>query len=324
MIMKAIQNPLYVVATCAIAMLSFTICNAQSPGTLPQIPSASNVIRVDQAEIKCMHKIQIAAQSDGLIDALLVEEGSAVKKGDLLLKIDDRMAAAELAVAVKELEAAEAQSKQTAHIDYAEKANAVSKEEYTEIKELFEKTRAASYSEVRKKLLEAQRSEAGVKVAEVDHQKDLSAAAIAAEKVSAAKVQLALRQITSTYDGVIVERLRDEGEWVKAGEPVFRLLHLNEMKVEAMVNLNGKSVAQLQNAPMKVRVRIGGDHPDLLLDARINFVSSQIEVNNTVRVWARIQNRMLGDNWLLRDGMSGSVDILVNEPALAASRLLAN
>ncbi len=89
---------------------------------------------------------------------------------------------------------------------------------------------SASRQEARRKLLEFEKAREGIKVAEVDHTKDILAAAVAKEKVAAANVQLTLRRVVSPYDGVIVERLRDQGEWVKAGEPILRLVHMKEMK----------------------------------------------------------------------------------------------
>lgn len=323
--MSTLQKITVAMLCCTSGLWSFGIGHAQEPATTTQAPPASNssVLHVDQAQIKCMHKMQIAAQSDGLIEVLMADEGSVVQKGDLLLKIDDRLAVAELAVAKKEHEAAQAQGKQTAEIEYAKLASAVSREEYNEYKDLFERSKSASFSEVRKKKLEADRAAAGVKVAEVNHQKDEFSAEVAREKVGAASVQLELRKVTAPRGGVIVERLRDQGEWIKAGEPIFRLLDLSEMKVEAQVSPGGSSIASLQNAPMKIRVPIGGEQ-ELVFDARIDFVSSEIEVNGDVRVWARIQNQMLGDSWVLRDGAFCSADISVDRPALTAKKVAGN
>ena len=174
-----------------------------------------------------------------------------------------------------------------------------------ESKELYERN-SASLSETRRKLLEAQKAGYGIKVAEVDHQKDILASRIAEEKVAAAKVQVELRKVFSPYDGVIVERMRDQGEWVKAGEPILRLVHLKEMRVEANVPVRGGSVAHLQNAQIRIHVTINGK--DITRDSHVEFVSPVVEMN-TCRIWARVPNEMIAGGWMLRDGIEATVDL---------------
>src|SRR5688500_3989777 len=63
--------------------------STQSPGT----PGSGTVapggtITSIKAAIKCIHDIQLAAQADGLLQELLVEEGAAVEQGQLILTID--------------------------------------------------------------------------------------------------------------------------------------------------------------------------------------------------------------------------------------------
>ena len=247
----------------------------------------------------------MAAQADGILQELLFEEGASVEKGQLVLTIDERMANAELAVAQKEAEAAAAQAGQDANLRFSRKVAEVSDAEYLESKELYERN-SASLQETRRKQLEAQKARLGIEVAEVDHAKDILAHHVSQEKVNAAKVQVDLRKVISPYDGIIVERKRDQGEWVKAGEPILRLVHLKEMRVEANVPVRGASVAHLQNAQIRLHVTINGE--DFTRDSHVEFVSPVVEMN-TCRIWARVPNIMIAGGWMLRDGMEATVDI---------------
>lgn len=286
--------------------------NPQSP--TPQSPDSPagesrlgrGPIRVDSAQVVSAHKIQVAAQADGIIDQLLADEGQTVKKGDTLLVIDNRVARAELAVAQKELEAAEKQSKQTAEVEYANKASEVSDAEYEDIYKLYNQG-SATYSEARRKQLEKERARLGIDVAKVKHEQEVLAAEVSKEKVKASQVKLDLYQVIAPYDGIVVQRLRDQGEWIRSGEPILRLVHLNEMKVETFVPIDGISVAELQGAPMRVSVRINSQDV-ATYDTLVEFVSPEIE-SRKVRVSTRIQNQQVGGAWLLRDGMIASVEI---------------
>ncbi len=263
-------------------------------------------IRVDSAQVVSVNKIPVAAQADGIIDQLLADEGNAFKKGDTLLVIDSRVALAELAVAQKELEAARKQSEQTAEVDYAKKASEVSDAEYEDIYKLYNQG-SATYSEARRKQLEKERARSGIDVANVKHEQEILAAEVNAEKVKASQVKLDLYKVIAPFDGVVAQRLRGQGEWIRAGEPILRLVQLNEMKVETFVPIDGISVAGLQGAPMRVSVRINSQDV-ATYDTQVEFVSPEIE-SRKVRVATRIQNQQVGGAWLLRDGMQASIEI---------------
>ncbi len=266
----------------------------------------NSTIRIDGATVVCIHKVPVAAQTDGLIEQLLVDEGHTVKKGDVLLRIDCRVAAAELEVAQKELEAAEKQASQTANVDYARKASEVSDAEYADIRSLYNQG-AATFSETRRKQLEAERARLGIEVAQVDHEKEILAADVAREKVNAARVQLGMYEVVAPYDGVIVQRMRDQGEWIRSGEPVLRLVHMNEMKVEARVPVEGISVADLQGAPMKVTITLN-PRQVATYTPKVEFVSPEIQ-SGRVLISTRIPNEQVGRSWLLRDSMRANVEI---------------
>lgn len=276
---------------------------------MPTEPKNNNKITDEQASIQCIYKIPVSAQSDGIIEQLLADEGMTVKKGDVMLMIDQRLAKAEVAVAERELEAAEKKASQTANVDYSKKASQVADAEYEDIRGLYNQG-AATYTEARKKQLEAERARASIDVAEVDHKKEQLEAEVAKEKLSAAKTRLELHQVIAPFDGIIVERMRGQGEWIKSGEPVLRLVHMNEMRVEARVPLQGISVTQLQDAPMKIQVK-SGKQIYTIDNAKVEFVSPEVDLGR-VRVWTRIQNQAPGGIWLFRDGMTASIEITPN------------
>ncbi len=280
---------------------------AGAQSTPPQRDAAlqGDVVTNIEAAVKAVHDVKLAAQADGILQELLFDEGAAIEKGQHVFTIDERTALAELAVAQKEYEAAEAQASQDANLRFSKKVADVSELEYAEVKGLYDRN-AASRQETRRKLLEWDKAREGIKVAEVDHTKDILAAAVAKEKVQAATVQLNLRKVTAPYDGIVVERLRDQGEWVKGGEPILRLIHMKEMKIEALVPVRNSDVGRLQNAEITIRVPIHGN--DWIYKTTVEFVSPAVELS-TCRIWARVPNTLNGKSWVLRDGMKASVDI---------------
>ena len=234
----------------------------------------------------------------------------SVKKGDKLLTIDDRVAQAEVAVTKKEYEAAQKQADETANVEYAKKASEVADAEFDAEKSVYQRG-SSNESALRRKKLEAEKARLGIRASEVEHQKEILAALVAKEKVHAAEVNLGLRQVVSQYDGEIVRRLRDQGEWVRAGEPVLHLMHMNEMRVEALVPLKGISVVDLLGAPMKIFIR-NSEQQVFTIEAKVEYVSPQVDLGK-VRIWTRVQNQAPGGVWLLRAGMPASIEISLNK-----------
>lgn len=271
-------------------------------------PNASRqMIRAELAQISCIHKIQMAAQADGLIEALLVEEGSVVQKGDTVLVIDSRVAQAELEVAKRQLESAEIIAAQTANIEFSVAARELAFEEYEAEKELF-KENATTLSSLKRKRLEGQKTGFQVDMAEDDRKKAELDSVIAKQQVMANEVKLELYKVLAPYDGIIVERKRDLGEWIRAGEPVLRLINMLEMKVDAQVPLEGIAITDLEGAEMEIRVPISPEK-EINLKAQVSFVSPELELKR-VRVSARIENQKINGSWILRDGMPATVYII--------------
>ncbi len=277
--------------------------SAPNPGV-----AAPMTVEPDSASIKFIHSIQVAAQADGLVQDLLVEEGDSVAEGQELLKIDSRVASAELSVAEKEAEAAEQKAAQTANIEYAKAAHALAQEELEAEQRLWEQA-STTWSSLRRKTLERDRARFSVDVATVEHNQDVLAAAVAKEKVKAAQIRLGLYSVKAPFDAVVAERLRDRGEWIRAGDPVLRLVHMNEVKVEALVPVQGFPITALHGAPIAIQVQINPAQV-VTFNTHIDFVSPEVRVNR-VRVAARVKNPQVGGIWLLREGMNAKCQITI-------------
>ena len=280
----------------------------QQPGstTTPGTVVRTNTIRDESASIQCVHDYAISAQTDGLISEMLTDEGLNVKKGETLLTIDERVATVEVSVALKEWEAAKKQAVETANVEFAKKSSELADAEFKAESEMYQKG-AASKSQTERKKLEAEKARFGIRVSEVEHAKEGLAAEVAGEKHKAAQVRLELHRVVAHHDGVVVRRLRDEGEWTRAGEPVLQFMGMKEMKVQALVPIRGLSVSSLQGASMKIEVPVNKGEV-ITFDAKIDYVSPEIE-QGKVRVSARVENQAIGGVWILRKGMQATVEI---------------
>lgn len=132
-----------------------------------------------------------------------------------------------------------------------------------------------------------------------------------------AQARLDRRRITAPFDGVVVEHLKQAGEWCEAGEPVIRILQLNPLHLEGFTSADAAAVlktgqkvrARLANAgstaaPVASGTGTGTQLPPLVLEGRLIFVSPEVDaLNHQVRIRAEVANPELrlrpGENVLL-------------------------
>jgi len=90
---------------------------------------------------------QVRPQIDGIITARLFKQGARIKKGDQLYQIDDAQYRAALNSAIADLKGAEANGKaveaKTKRYEFLIKINAVSQQEYDDVKAQFDQAKAA-------------------------------------------------------------------------------------------------------------------------------------------------------------------------------------
>lgn len=240
-----------------------------------------------------MARAEVAAKEAGALEEIFVDEGDAVKAGQTLIILDRRRIDAEIAEAKASRTAAEvlvtqreAESKR-AQLDFEMKTG------------LYEK-RAVSRTE----LLDSER------------EKKVSAAQVkaASDQLNVAKSRLALLEVreddlevTAPFQGRIVERHVEPGEWVSPGEPVVSLV--SNGLIEAWLDVPERFAAAVADDPsaLKVVAEAAG------LSATATSLKRIAEVDMRSRLFklvATIEDHG-GD---LIHGMSVHADIPLGEP----------
>lgn len=264
--------------------------------------------------VECVRKLDVPAQADGLIKEMQAEEGLTIPKDGVLFRIDNRVANAQVLVASKKLESAQKQAEQDAELRFAEASHALAQEEYQSEMKLL-KQASTTVATARKKELEATKTKLSIEAAMVKRQTDQLAVGVAQAELNAAQVQLELYDVQAPWDAYVNERLKDQGAWIRAGEPVLKIHHMAEMKVSGHINLKaiselGWSINNLEGAKIQIAVPITPAYSHVA-ESRIDFVSSDVDDSNNIRVSARIKNEHTANSWLLRDGVPAEVIIVV-------------
>jgi HlyD family secretion protein len=178
----------------------------------------------------------ISPKIQGRIAEVLVDQGSVVKAGQLLVRLDDEDLAQQVRMATASIDSSEAtlgrfraeiaQAKSTvakteADLGRTQKliaANSISQSEFDQTQEAFELAKSG--------LLKAEAN-----LLEAEQQVNLSR-----ETLKFQESRLADAKLLAPFDGLVIERERDAGAIVVPGSPILQLISLDELWVSAWVD----------------------------------------------------------------------------------------
>jgi HlyD family secretion protein len=178
----------------------------------------------------------ISPKIQGRIAEVLVDQGSVVKAGQLLVRLDDEDLAQQVRMATAGISSSEAtlgrfraeiaQAKSTyakseADLGRTQKlivANSISQSEFDQTQEAFELSKSG--------LLRAEAN-----LLEAEQQVTLNR-----ETLKFQEARLADAKLLAPFDGLVIERERDAGAIVVPGSPILQLISLDELWVSAWVD----------------------------------------------------------------------------------------
>lgn len=178
--------------------------------------------------VTALRAASLSVATNGLVAELHVDAGHEVRRGDLLLRLDDELARFQL----QRDEAAERRARQ---------ALADAQRRLREAKELSAKQTIAETT-VRDLASEVIEDEA--ELARVRAVAGLS------------RATLERHELKAPFDGVISARAAEVGEWVTTGSAVFDLVSLDELRVDVQVS---EAYLGVIRAGTELQVRFAGD-----------------------------------------------------------------
>jgi RND family efflux transporter MFP subunit len=210
------------------------------------------------AVIAARDTADVATELGGQIAAVHVTLGEAVKAGQLIATIDDRIAREDLAVAVAAQRAAQA-ARDSARVEVEE----------TRTRLETERALAAQGTSARAELDRATFAHEKAKAA-----LDRAEAALAeqAARVSQLRARLASARIEAPYAGTVSVRYLDPGATVAPGTPILRLIASDELWVKFAVPSEDARAIRV-GEPVTVEVETAG----IVVDAVVRHVAPELE-----------------------------------------------
>lgn len=167
---------------------------------VPQTYSAEGVV-------EAVRQSTVSAQISGRIKEVLFDVGDAVKKGQIIVRID-------------ESEAAQAVSGSQAQVMQAQAALANAKANYERAQQLF-----------KDKFI----SQSGLDKAKADYQVALAQAAASEAGAGTSELHRAYTAVTAPFSGVVAARMVEVGELVAPGKPLMTGFDPSQMRVVVSV-----------------------------------------------------------------------------------------
>jgi len=314
------------VAAAVVATDTFA---APAGGTVPVAVAAARRMELSRGQsfvgtVYPHRQSEVGSAVDGRLVRLPIEDGDRVTKGQPLaellrglLEIERAGAVAELERRQQELAELEAGSREEeieqarAEVAGLEARETYARSKLSRLERLFERGTATTdelqdgQTALRQITAELRASRAALALVEAGPRKEQIAQAAAAVAVQAAEVdriddQLAKHTIRAPFDGWVVERYTEEGQWVTRSGLIARIAELDRVEVE--VQLPEIYVGSLR-AGMEVRLEFDAAPAEAWV-GRVERVVPQADLRSrSFPVQVILENRVVEGQPVLRGGM---------------------
>jgi multidrug efflux pump subunit AcrA (membrane-fusion protein) len=295
------------------ASLVLALITVTAPPTVPTAPPG--VVVLKNCLVTAFDEVQVPGREQGVLVALNPQtslEGTEVKKGDQLGEIDSEDLLAKEETAVLEIAVAKAQAESQAELQAAIKTKEVAEAELKSAEDANRRSPGAiSENEIRRLRLTVERSSFEIELRRVELGNYARTARIKEAQLRAVRVELSRRKIVSPLDGVVVERLKHEGEWVQPGESVLKIVRLDRLRVTGSVSADQYSPQQMAGAKVRVTVEMPGGGQETA-EGVIQFVNPEVSISGDYRIWTEIENRRANDFWVFRPGTTAAMEVILS------------
>ncbi len=260
-----------------------------------------SVVNSRAGTIESRLRAQMSPGIQGLVTAIPVKKGARVKRGEVMLRLDDGEVRAQRNLAARSLDAARAAANQAC---LAAEQTA---------RDLARAEGMAAGSLISEQALEAARTQAETAAAACTAAREQARQAEAA--VAAAQATLDKTVMTAPFDGVVLDITTEVGEWVTPSPPgvlippVIDIIDPDSLYVSAP--LDEADVARVQvGLPVRISMDAfrGRSFPGTLAYVS-SFVETRQEQNRTLTVEAVFHDRELPENVL--PGLSADVEVIL-------------
>ena len=130
-------------------------------------------------------------------------------------------------------------------------------------------------------------------------------------KVEEVKVRIRRHAILTNFDGYVIKKFRDAGEWVQAGEKVLQVARMDRLYVQGNISSKQFNPFEVVNKPVTVTLQLARNKTTTF-EGKIVSVGLEKQGSDLFMVKAEINNRREQGLWTLLPGSQVKMRIHLN------------
>lgn len=268
------------------------------PASASQDPSLGDIVL--SGVVFPLREIEVPAPVTGQLEAIHVLENALVVDETVLAQVNDQQARTAKSLAEARFEAAQLEADDESAIQEAEASLELAKKEYKRVAQLRQQD-AVSTLELEQS--ELQQRQAELRLQNRTKQKQLAIKRLEVTKLELQEAEQEIQryQITSKTMANVQAIYRREGEWVKAGDPVMRLVRMDRLRVEAQLPSDQYNREDVHSHQVTVEFeRARGEK--VSFTGKIIYTGLRETASKMIQVRAEVDNQVVADHWVLHPG----------------------
>jgi multidrug efflux pump subunit AcrA (membrane-fusion protein) len=309
------KDPMTKSTSLAIALIPLFI----RAGYAQQAAAAGNP--VIHGVVRVADQIKLPAKEPGVLVQLAVKEGTQVKAGQVIGKIDDSEPQMKKVAALADYKAAYKKWKDDVEIRFAKAQAEVAKATYEKMLESNRMTpRSVTEVELNEKKLEWDHFKLAIEKSYHDQDLAQYEAMTKQAEFDAAELAIKRRTIIAPFDGVVEEIKRKQEEWVQPGDTILTLLRLDTMHVDGAIEQSQYDPNEIQGCDVAMEVELARGRKTTVR-GKIVKVSNLVRSDGVYNVRAEVANFQEHGVWIVRDGLPATLTIQLGTGANATAAL---
>jgi len=262
--------------------------------------------------VEFLDEIDVPALETGQLNEMMVREGDTVKAGVPFAKIDDTLLKLQLMQALVRKQNAYRIANDRTSIEAADAQIQLNRHTYDTTKRLERKGARSADERMRARyeydVAVLQREAATSRQLEAQGEAELESA-----RETEVKERISRHDVIARFDGVVIDRYKQAGEWVTAGEPVARIARMDKLYVTVLISNNEYNTDEVRGKDVVVTVKLARNEK-MEFRGKIVFIGAKdlAGSGNEFKVKAEITNKQRNGQWVLRKETRVSMRINMN------------
>lgn len=240
-----------------------------------QVIASGTVVRsvMGTGTLEARIRTTISPKISGRIAEVLADQGTFVKAGQLLVRLDDEDLLQQVRIASAGISSSEATlGRYRAEVAQAKTTMVKNEAEMTRYRQLIQ-DKSVSQSEYDQAQEAFELAQSGLLKAEANLLEAEEKVALNRETLKYQEARLADSRLLAPFDGLVIERERDPGAIVVPGSPILHVISLEELWISAWVDET--EMDQLEEAqPASIVFR---SQPNVMLEGRVARLGKQAD-----------------------------------------------